>query len=127
MSTPIASPTATLRANSWVLTVLGCFYYLLAYRVIVIQLPISANMFEGLGVDLPLLTRGLFSNCYWLVPMLFLGSAVLLLARKAVKFSKLQLRLVNWFLIVVGVGIPLCVAFLLYLPLLILTYRLHAR
>ncbi len=110
----------------WPYAVACCLYYFLAYRGLASATPIFAKLFEGLGMALPLPTRLLMASYSWLFPVLFVGAAILTIAKQFMQLSKLRLRVANLFLIVVGVAFAPLVVLVLYLPLFILIHRLHA-
>jgi uncharacterized membrane protein len=85
---------------------------------------IFREMFKGIGVELPLATRFLITTYSWFYPLVFIGAAVLVIAKEFV-LGNIQRRLaatVIVFLVVVSsVGL---VQYVLYLPLLELVKRL---
>lgn len=99
-----------------------CLYYIFVYLCLASAAPTFARLFEGLGVALPLPTRFLMASYSWLFPVWFVGSVILTISKQFVSLDKL--RVVNLFLIVVGVALPLLVVLTLYLPSLDLMWKL---
>src|SRR5437867_12943719 len=68
---------------------LCCIY---ACVVLVQSTGIFRELFKGLGVELPLATRFLIATYTWLYPLLYLGAAVLVIAKEFI-LRDMRLRL----------------------------------
>ena len=110
---------------SWPFTVVCCLYFLFAYRGLAIAVPIFGEMLTGLGVALPLPTRFLLANYFWLFPVCFCGAVILAIFKQVVPLDKLRLRITNVILIFVGVAVAPLVVLTIYLPLFELMYKLQ--
>jgi type II secretory pathway component PulF len=85
---------------------------------------IFRELFKGLGVELPLTTRLLIATYSWLYPLLFVGAAVLVIAKEfALRDvrSKLAATVIIFVAAVSSAGL---VQYVLYLPLLELVKKL---
>jgi hypothetical protein len=111
----------------WYVGVIGCIYY--AWLGLSLQkvIPIFSEMLTGIGVELPLPTRLLFSTYPWLFPILFLGAVTLTIVKQIAVLSDSQRRISNYFLFFVGAIFPALVVLALYSPLFVLIHRLQAR
>jgi len=82
------------------------------------------ELFKGIGVELPLATRLLIATYSWLFPLLFVGAAVLVIAKEFV-LHKMRHRLATTAVVflaaISSVGL---VQYVLYLPLLDLVKKL---
>ena len=107
----------------WYVAIIGCVYYAGLCLSLGRVVPVFAQLFVGIGVDLPLPTRILFSTHAWLFPFLFLGAVIVTLVKQIAVLKGSQRRIANRFLLFIGVIFPALVVF--YLPLLVLIYRLH--
>jgi hypothetical protein len=109
----------------WYVAIIGCVYY--AWFCISLRraVPIFAQLFVGIGVDLPLPTRLLFSTYAWLFPVLFLGAVIVMLVKQIAVLNDSQRRIANWFLLFIGAVFPALVVLALYLPLFVLIHRLR--
>jgi hypothetical protein len=109
----------------WPYAVVCCLYFLLTYRGFATATPIYAKLFEGLDVDLPLLTRFLIVTYGWLFPAFFVGAAALTIVKQFVLLDGRRLLITNLILIFVGaVFVPL-IGVALYFPLFDLIWKLH--
>jgi hypothetical protein len=109
---------------AWMLVVVQCLFFLWLAAGIPRILPIFATLFAGIGVHVPWPTRVLLSSGSWFLIAAFAVGAMLVLAKTSVKFSSLQLRVVNVVLILIGGGLPLLIVLLMYLPLFLLIGKL---
>lgn len=109
----------------WPYAVACCAYFLVAYYCLAGAIPIFAKLFEGLIVDLPLLTHFIIATYWWLFPVFFLGAAALTLVKQFVQLEATRLRITNLFLIFAGAGLVPLTLLAIYLPLLELIWKLH--
>lgn len=123
---PFPGPARKGSRLPWYVAVIGCIYY--AWLGIAFQraIPIFSKLFIGLGVDLPLPTRILFSTYAWFIPVLFLGAVILTIANQTAIFNDSQRRIANLFLLFTGVVFPALIVLALYSPMFVLIYRLHS-
>jgi hypothetical protein len=112
------------RLLSWFATGIVAFTCALLAPILIRVVPIYANMFEGLGVELPWPTRVLLATYYWLLPIFFVALAVFVVWKE---YSTRELRrrfLLTarvFFAALITVGL---VVFVLYLPVLTLASKL---
>lgn len=110
---------------SWFVVIAGCLYFVsLGVGFEKVIQPFS-KLFAGLGVELPLPTRILLSSHSWLLPILFIGAAMLTVAKRLAHFSRRQLHIVNAALILIGLVLPALIMWTLYMPLFALIGRLE--
>lgn len=102
-----------------------CFYFLITCLGVVKVIPIFATLFDGLGVDVPLLTHFTIATYQWLYPVFFLAAAALTIVKQFVQLDATRLRVTNLFLIFVGAGLVPLTILAMYLPLLELIWKLH--
>lgn len=86
-------------------------------------LPIFSQLFDSLGLELPLPTRALLAGDLWFLPAVFAFGAVLSIANGFFAFSNRQRRIAYVALALIGV-LPLVVTIFLYLPLFVLSAKL---
>lgn len=108
------------------MAVVGCLYFFWLGIGFIRAIPIFSKLYEGLGVPLPVLTRILLSSHFWFLPFLWIGAAILTLAKKFVEFSGRQLRMIDVGLLFVGVVLPALIVVVLYLPLFVLIEQLKS-
>jgi type II secretory pathway component PulF len=87
--------------------------------------PIYRDLFKRLGVELPLTTRFLIANYFWLYPLLFGGLALLAIAKEFwVRGTRRRLSSSGIILLatISSVGVD---RFIMYLPLLTLVQKLN--
>jgi hypothetical protein len=112
------------RSLSWVATAIVAASCLLLAPILIRAIPIYSNMFQGLEIQLPWPTRGLFATHYWLLPSFFVALAVFVIWKEC-STRELRRRLLLtarvFFVALITVGI---VIFVLYLPLLALASKL---
>jgi hypothetical protein len=120
----VPSPSRNRSPIAWLLAVVRCLFFLWLAAGIPRILPIFATLFAGIGVHVPWPTRVLLSSGSWFLIAAFAVGAMLVLAKTSVKFSSLQLRVVNVVLILIGGGLPLLIVLLMYLPLFMLIGKL---
>ena len=92
--------------------------------VLVQSTGIFRELFKGLGVEIPLLARFLIATYSWLYPLLFIGAAVLVIAKEFVLHDmryRLATTAVVFLAAVSSVGL---VQYVLYLPMLDLVKKL---
>ena len=102
-----------------------CLYFVLAYGGFATAIPIFAKLFQGLGIELPLLTRFFIATYWWLLPTFFLGAAALTIVRQFALLDGLRLRLTNLILIFVGTILVPLIIIAVYVPLFDLIWKLH--
>lgn len=110
---PSASPKGS--RISWSVVV-GCVYFILLALGFARVIPVFSRLY-GVGVDLPLPTRILLSLHFWILPMVFAGAAMLNIAKRLAHFSRRQLHIVNFALILMGAVLPVLIVWYLCLPL----------
>jgi hypothetical protein len=111
----------------WYVAVIGCIYYAWLGLSLQKMIPIFSKMLNGIGVELPLPTRLVFSTYSWLFPILFLGAVTLTIVKQIAVLSDSQRRITNYFLFFVGAIFPALVVLALYSPLFVLIHRLQAK
>jgi len=81
-------------------------------------------MFKGLNVELALPTRILIENYKWLLPVLFLGSATIVVVKEFL-VSDVRRRLGTTVIVFVAAGTSACIVYyLLNLPVFVLIQKL---
>jgi hypothetical protein len=127
-SAPFPFPGSAQKGSRipWYVAVIGCVYYAWLWLSLHVAIPIFAQLFMGLGIDLPLPTRILFLTYAWLFPVLFLGALILTLARHFAVLNDSQRPIANWCLLFIGAIFPALVVLALYWPLFVLTYKVHS-
>jgi|KBSMisStandDraft_5_1062788.scaffolds.fasta_scaffold12285_5 hypothetical protein len=83
----------------WLFAFAGCLYCAMACGALLRAIPILAVLLQGLGVQPPLLARVLIASSWWILPMFFLGSSVLTMAKQFANFKGRPRGLVNLFLV----------------------------
>ena len=109
---------------AWALSVLVSLICLFVGLVLSRTTPIFRDLFQGLGVELPLTTRFLIANYFWLYPSLFGGLAILAIAKEfRVRGTRRRLSSSGIILLaaISSVGLE---RFIMYLPLLDLIQKL---
>ena len=107
-----------------ILVSFGCLF---ACLVLVQSIEIFNTLFQGLGVELPGATRFLLATYVWLFPFLFVGAAILVIAKEFVMRDvrgRLAATLVIFVTAASSVGL---VVFVLYLPVLELLRKLVSK
>ncbi len=120
----VPSPAPNRSPIAWMLVVVQCLFFIWLAVGITPILPIFSQLFASIGIDLPLPTRMLLSSNLWFVRTLFAAAAILAIARRVVNFNRLQLRVINVALILIGGVLPLIIVALMYLPLFLLIGKL---
>ena len=110
---------------AWVATLLVSLSCICACIFLLLSMGSFTELFKGLGVELPLATRFLIATYSWLFPLLFVGAAVLVIAKEFV-LRDVRRRLAATVIIFVAtvswVGL---VHYVLYLPLFDLVKKLN--
>jgi hypothetical protein len=121
---PAASPRSP--RIQWFMVIGGCLYFLWLAVSSTKTIQIFAKLFASLGVELPLPTRILLSHFshFYFLPTVFTVAAMLTVATKLAEFSRRQLGVINFVLIVIGAVLPPLLALFLYLPLFVLIGKL---
>ena len=116
--------SANARAPWW-LTVACCIYFAILCRGLFIFIPIFAQLFVGLGVDLPFPTNILMVTYRWSLPLFYLSASTIAVVKQFVALQGIRLRLADFTLIFAGILVPPLVVFCMYLPLFVLIHRLQ--
>jgi hypothetical protein len=124
MNAQIRAQFVATSSLSWIATAIVAFSCTLLAPAFVRGIPIFANMFRQLQVELPWPTRFLFATYYWVLPILFTALAVFVIwkelsARELRRKFLLTARVFIAALLTVGL-----VMFVLYLPVLTLASKL---
>jgi len=109
---------------AWVLSVLVSLICLIVGFILSQITPIYRDLFKRLGVELPLTTRFLIANYFWLYPLLFRGLAFLAIAKEFwVRGTRRRLSFSGIILLaaILSVGLD---RFIMYLPLFDLVQKL---
>jgi type II secretory pathway component PulF len=109
---------------SWFATGIVAFSCTLLAPIFIRVIPIYANMFQGLGVELPWPTRFLLATYYWLLPIFFITLTVFVIWKECSARElrpKFQLTARVFFGALFAVGL---VILALYLPMLTLASKL---
>jgi hypothetical protein len=70
------------RGFAWVAAIFVSLWCIYICLVLVPSIGIFKELFKGLGVELPLVTRFFIATYIWLCPLLFVGAAVLVIAKE---------------------------------------------
>jgi type II secretory pathway component PulF len=110
---------------AWAVSVLVSLICLFVGLVLSRTTPVFRELFQGLGVELPLTTRFLIANYFWLYPSLFGGLAILSIVKEfRVRGTRRRLSASGIILLaaISSVGLE---RFIMYLPLLDLIQKLN--
>jgi hypothetical protein len=110
--------------SPWWLTVICCIYFVILCRSCLIFVPIFAELFKGLGVDLPFPTNLLMTTYRWSLPLFYLFASGVAVVKQFAPLQGVRSWLANFTLIFAGILMPPLVAFCMYLPLFVLIYKL---
>ena len=72
----------TGNAFTWLATILACFYFFWAGISLFRSVSVFINMFSSMGVELPISTRLIISSYRFLFPVLFGGTAALVVMKQ---------------------------------------------
>jgi type II secretory pathway component PulF len=109
---------------AWVASLLVSLCCIYVCVILTRSTGIFTGLFKDLGVELPLATRFLVATYSWLYPLLFVGAAVLVIAKEFV-LRDIQRRLATTVIIfVVAVSSVGLVQYVLNMPLLDLVRKL---
>jgi hypothetical protein len=111
--------------SPWWLTVSCCIYFGIVCRGYFIFIPIFAQLFNGLGVDLPFPTTLLMATYWWSLPLFYLLACGLAVVKQFVPLAGVRLRLADLALIFAGILMPPLIVLCMYLPLFLLIHQLH--
>ena len=123
--------TQSSRVSSKILTptlsVSVAFGCLIAWLVLIKITPIFTILFKGLEVELPLPTRFLLTNYFWIYP-LFLGATVAALVAQEIFVRDARRRLLAMGGIFLAAAVSVGAAVIcLYLPLFVLAEKLNRK
>jgi hypothetical protein len=130
MSTQV---TPVFRANShpanglapWWLTVCCCIYFAILCSSYFTFVPIFAELFKGLGVNLPFPTNLLMATYRWSLPLFYLFASGVAVVKQFVPLQGLRAWLANSTLILAGILMLPLIVLCMYLPLFVLIHKLH--
>jgi hypothetical protein len=112
--------------SPWWLTVSCCIYFVILCGSYFIFVPIFAEMFKGLGVDLPFPTNLLMATYRWSLPLFYLFASGVAVVKQFVLLQGMRSWLANFTLIFAGILMLPLIALCMYLPLFVLIYKLHS-
>ncbi|HMD40486.1 MAG TPA: hypothetical protein VKH15_14475 [Candidatus Acidoferrum sp.] len=110
--------------SPWWLTVCCCIYFAILCRSYFIFVPIFAELFKGLAVDLPFPTNLLMATYRWSLPLFYLFASGVAVIKQFVPMRGVRSWLANITLIFAGILMLPLVVLCMYLPLFVLTYKL---
>ncbi len=111
--------------SPWWLTVSCCIYFVILCRSYFIFVPIFAELFKGLGVDLPFPTNLLMATYEWSLPLFYLFASGVAVVKQFVPLQGVRSWLANFTLIFAGILMLPLVVLCMYLPLFVLIHKLH--
>ena len=111
--------------SPWWLTVSCCIYFGILCGSYFIFVPIFAEMFKGIGVDLPFPTNLLMTTYRWSLPLFYLFASGVAVVKQFVRLHGVRSRLANFTLIFAGILMLPLVVLCMYLPLFVLIHKLH--
>jgi hypothetical protein len=112
--------------SPWWLTVPCCLYFLVLCGGMLKAIPSFAELFAGLGVDLPFPLNVLMATYRWSLPLFYLCAVAVAVLKQFVSLHGMRLRLANFTLIFAGILLPPLVVLCMYSPLFILIHKLHS-
>jgi hypothetical protein len=115
----------TSRCSPWWLTVSCCIYFVILCRSYFIFVPIFAELFKGLGVDLPFPTNLLIATYRWSLPLFYIFASGVAVLKQFVPLQGVRAWLANFTLIFAGILMLPLTVLCMYLPLFVLIYKLH--
>ena len=111
------------RSPGW-LTVCCCIYFVILCRSYFTFIPIFAELFKGLGVDLPFPTNLLMATYRWSLPLFYLFASGVAVVKQFVPLQGMRSLLANFTLIFAGILMLPLVILCMYLPLFVLIHKL---
>ncbi len=111
--------------SPWWLTISCCIYFVILCRSYFTFVPIFAELFKGLGVDLPFPTNLLMATYRWSLPLFYLFASGVAVVKQFVPLQGMRSRLANLTLIFAGILMLPLVILCMYLPLFVLIHKLH--
>jgi type II secretory pathway component PulF len=90
-----------------------------------IFIPIFAELFKGLGVDLPFPTDIFIATYKWSLPLFYLCASAVAVAKQFATLRGSRLRVADITLICAGVLVPAVAVVSMYLPLFGLIHKLN--
>jgi hypothetical protein len=109
----------------WWLTVSCCIYFAILCRSCFIFVPIFAEMFKGLGVDLPFPSNLLMATYWWSLPLFYLLASGVAVLKQFVPLQGVRSWVANLTLIFAGILMLPLIVLCMYLPLFVLIHKLH--
>ena len=114
-------------ALGWVASALVAVCCLSAAAALLKLTPVFAELFRGLGVELPGVTRFVIATSSWFLPILFVGAAIAVIAKEFMMCDAGS-RLATTLVIFVAAGSCVgLVVFAMYLPLLEMVRKLATK
>jgi hypothetical protein len=111
--------------SPWWLTV-GCsIYFVILCKSYFIFVPIFAELFKGLGIDLPFPTNLLMATYRWSLPLFYLFASGAAVLKQFVPLQGVRSWLANSTLIFAGILMLPLIVLCMYLPLFVLIHKLH--
>ena len=111
--------------SPWWLTVGCCIYFAILCSSYFTFVPTFANLFKGIGVELPFPTNLLLASYRWSLPLFYLFASGVAVVKQFVPLQGVRSLLANFILIFAGILMLPLVILCMYLPLWVLVYRLH--
>ena len=111
--------------SPWWLTVSCCIYFGVVCSGYFTFIPIFAQLFKGLGVDLPFPTNLLMVTYWWSLPLFYLFASGVAVVKQFVALHGVRSRLANLTLIFAGILMPPLMVLCMYLPLFVLSHKLQ--
>jgi hypothetical protein len=110
--------------SPWWLTVSCCIYFVILCGSYFTFIPIFAELFKGLGVDLPFPTNLLMATYRWSLPLFYLFASGVAVVKQFVPLQGVRLWLANFTLIFAGILMLPLIVLCMYLPLFVLIHKL---
>jgi hypothetical protein len=111
----MSTDSKRLQIIAWSSTFLACLFLTGMYFVANSVIAIFGNMFSGMGVELPLLTRLAFIP--YLLPTLFVGAGVFVLGKELFVRDKKRSLFISLYVALFVLFAFGCISLVLYLPL----------
>ena len=116
------------RSNSrlpFPLALVFCLYLFLLGTAFIKVVPLFSNLFAGLQIEIPWLTRLLLLSYWWALPLLSFVAIALVAVRQIVLLTRAQRRAINGYLLFAAIVLPCLVVLALYMPTLKLMWKAH--
>jgi type II secretory pathway component PulF len=108
------------------LAVVFCVYLFFVGTSFIKVVPIFSNLFAGLQVEIPWLTRLLLLSYWWALPFFSFMAIALAVVRQIIPLNRAQRRAMHAYLFFAAVVLPSLVVLALYMPTLKLMWKVHA-